>query len=66
MATHVKEYKQLSCRDFKADCDFMVRAETVDEVAKYCQEHACSVHGKCGASPEIANKIKARVKDVWL
>jgi len=66
MATHVKEYKQLSCRDFKADCDFMVRAETVDEVAKYCQEHACSVHGKCGTSPEIANKIKARVKDVWL
>jgi len=61
MDTQSKDYKELSCRDFRADCDFMVRAETADEVAKYCQEHACSVHGKCGTSTE---KIRSRIKDV--
>ena len=66
MASHVKEYKQLSCRDFKADCDFMVRAETTAEVTKYCQEHACSAHGKCDTSPAMASKIKSHIKDVWL
>ncbi len=61
MATNDRGYKELNCRDFGADCGFMVRAETVEEVTKYCQEHACSVHGKCGGSPE---KIKSRIKDV--
>jgi predicted small metal-binding protein len=27
-----KEYKQLSCRDAGADCDFLVRAETEEVV----------------------------------
>ena len=66
MATQSREYKQLGCRDFGADCDFVVRAETADEVMKYCQEHACSIHGKFGTSSESTNKIKSRIKDVWL
>ena len=66
MATNSKQYKELSCRDFKADCDFTVRAETSEELMKYCQEHACSIHGKCGSSPESREKIKSRIKDVWV
>ena len=38
MAYHDKEYKQLSCRDFGAECDFMARAETEEEVMKYGYE----------------------------
>jgi predicted small metal-binding protein len=61
-----KEYKQLGCKDFGADCDFMVRAQTAEEVAKYCRQHACSVHNKCETSPRIEEKIKSRIKDVWI
>jgi predicted small metal-binding protein len=61
-----KEYKQLGCKDFGADCDFMVRAQTAQEVTKYCQQHACSVHNKCEISPKIEEKIKSRIKDVWI
>ncbi len=64
MATYSKEYKELSCRDFKADCDFMVRAGSADEVMNYCQQHACETHRKCGSSPESREKIKSRIKDV--
>lgn len=64
MASDSKEYKELSCRDFKADCDFMVRAETADEVMKYCQQHACDSHGKCASSFESREKIKSRIRGV--
>jgi predicted small metal-binding protein len=61
-----KEYKELSCRDFKADCDFMVRAETADEVVNYCQQHACNSHGKCASSSESREKIKSHIRSVWV
>jgi len=64
MATDSKEYKELSCRDFKADCDFMVRAETADEVMKYCRQHACDSHGKCASSSESREKIKSHIRSV--
>ncbi len=60
------EYKELSCRDFKADCDFSVQAETADEVMKYCQQHACDSHGKCASSSESREKIKSHIRSVWV
>jgi predicted small metal-binding protein len=66
MATHAKAYKELSCRDFRADCDFVARAGTAEEVMKKCEDHACSVHGKCGSSPQIREKMKSRMKDVQI
>ena len=66
MASDSKEYKELSCRDFKADCDFSVRAETADEVMKYCQQHACDSHGKCASSSESREKIKSHIRSVWV
>jgi len=62
----VKEYKQLSCRDVGADCDFMVRAETVEEVLKHCYDHECQIHGQCTVSPEIEKKAKSSVKNIWI
>lgn len=53
----VKEYKQLSCRDVRAECDFMVRVETEEEVLKHCYDHGCRIHGKCDVSPEIEKKV---------
>ncbi len=62
----VKEYKQLSCRDAGANCNFMVRAETEEEVLKYWNDHGCRIHGKCDVSLEMENKIKALIQDVWI
>jgi predicted small metal-binding protein len=58
------EYKKLSCKDFRADCDFTSQAEVEQEVLKKFQEHACSTHGKCITSPEIEKRLRARVKNV--
>jgi len=60
-----REYKQLSCRDAGADCDFMVRSEKEDEVMRLAGEHACGAHNICEITPELKDKIKASLKSVW-
>ncbi len=64
MATESEEYKELSCRDFRSDCDFTIRAETEEELLGKCQEHACGIHGICLTSPRIKAKIKSRIKNI--
>ncbi len=59
-----KEYKQLSCRDGGADCDFMVRAETEEEVLEHCASHACRTHGMCDVSEEDKSKYRQLIKTV--
>ncbi len=66
MAVGKKQTKEISCGDFRSDCDFTIRGKTEKEVLDKCQEHACSEHGKCDVSPEIRNKIKSRIRDVSL
>jgi len=63
MAT--REYKQLSCRDFGADCDFMVRAQTEEEAITLATEHACRIHSKCQV-PSDQSKIRGLIKTVWV
>ncbi len=60
-----KQYKEIRCRDFGADCDFIVGAETEEEVLRRGHEHGCKVHGKCRTSPEGDEKMKSFIKDVW-
>ncbi len=64
MAHHTKEYKELSCKDFRLDCDFTVRTQTEKELLDKCREHACSAHGKCGDSPEVRERIKSHIRSV--
>jgi predicted small metal-binding protein len=66
MTDRSRQYKELSCRNFGSNCDFMIRAETSEELMRYSLEHACNVHGKCDSSPESMEKIKSRIKDVWM
>ncbi len=66
MATHPKQYKELSCKDFRSDCDFMIRAETSEELLRFGLEHACNIHGKCDSSPEKIEKTKSHIKEVWI
>jgi predicted small metal-binding protein len=37
-------YKELSCKDFRGDCDFTVWAETEGEILMKCREHFYDVH----------------------
>jgi predicted small metal-binding protein len=60
-----KEYRQLSCRDVGADCDFMVRAETANEVMSLASEHACQSHNMCEVTPELKSKAESVMKSVW-
>jgi predicted small metal-binding protein len=66
MAYRSKLYKQLNCRDFRADCDFMVRAKTAEEVMEYSHAHSCKVHGKCESSHETEERVRSLINNVWL
>ena len=59
-----KTYKQMNCRDAGADCDFMVRAETEDELLKIVAGHACSSHNMCEFSTELREKVLSHIKTV--
>lgn len=66
MARQREEMKELSCKDFRSDCDFTARARSENELLDKCREHACSTHGKCNDSPEIREKIKSRIRNVQM
>ncbi len=59
-----KEYKQLSCKDAGADCDFLVRAEKEEEVMSLVSEHACRIHNKCEITPELKGKMQVAMKSM--
>ena len=59
-----REYKQLGCRDLGADCSFMVRAESEDEVMKLVREHMCRIHGGCEIAFDLKDKIQKSIKTV--
>ena len=40
-----EEYKELCCKDCGVDCEFTVRARTIQEVVDQCAAHAREVHG---------------------
>ena len=61
-----KKYREISCRDAGADCDFMVRAETEEEILKIVADHACHSHKMCEFSPELKEKVLSHMKTVTL
>ncbi len=61
-----REYKQLSCREAGADCDFLVRAETEDEVLSLAGEHSCRAHGACEITSDQKERIRSFIKSVFI
>jgi predicted small metal-binding protein len=61
-----KIYHQLSCRDAGVDCDFLVRAETKEEVLRVAGDHACRSHQMCEFTPEMKEKVSSKMKTVSL
>ncbi len=64
MAETKKGKRELSCSDFRSDCDFTVRADNDEEILDRCRVHACSSHGKCDDSPEMRERIRSRIRSL--
>ena len=60
-----REYRELSCREAGADCDFLVRSEKEEEAISLASEHACRSHSICEITPEIRSKMQKSIKRVW-
>ncbi len=60
-----REYKQLSCRQAGADCDFLVRAETEAELMRIAIDHACRVHDHCEVTSEMKDKMLSATASIW-
>ena len=61
-----KTYREVSCRDAGAACDFMVRAETEEEILRIVADHACRSHRICEFSPGLKSKVSSQMKTVIL
>jgi len=55
--------KAMHCGELMKGCDFVVRGATEDEVMKKAAEHAKTAHGIDKITPELAQKVKAAIKN---
>ena len=55
--------KAMHCGDLMKGCDFVARGATEDEVMKQAVVHAKSAHGIDNITPELAEKVKAAIKN---
>jgi len=56
--------KELRCRDVGADCDYVVRGKTDEEIFKKASEHALTAHGMKEIPPELMEKARAAIRSV--
>jgi len=55
--------KALHCRDMGADCDFVARGETEEELFKNAAEHGAEVHGMTSLPPEAVEMAKSLIRE---
>ncbi len=55
--------KTVNCRDVGVDCDFTAKGETEQEVLQQCAEHARTAHGMDEIPQELAEKVRAAIRD---
>ena len=56
--------KELRCRDVGADCDYVVRGKTEEEIFRKASEHAMTAHGMKEISSELMEKARAAIRSV--
>ena len=54
--------KVIRCKDTGADCDYVARAETEQEILELVAEHAQSVHG-LEVTEELVEQVRSLIKD---
>ena len=56
--------KVLRCRDVEgADCDFVARGETEQDLFQQCASHAMTAHPDVQMTPALLAKAKAAIRD---
>lgn len=55
--------KTVSCRDVGADCDFVARGNSEDEVMSQVEEHARTAHSMSPVPDEVRDKVRAAIHD---
>ena len=55
--------KAIRCKDIGVDCDFEAHGETEEQVLQKCAEHAREAHGISEIPPELAEKVRAAMRD---
>jgi predicted small metal-binding protein len=55
--------KVLRCADVGGNCDFVARGDSDEDILQQASEHARSAHNINEITPEIADKVKAAIRD---
>jgi len=53
----------VSCRDVGADCDFVARGNSEEEVMLQVADHARTDHNMSEVPAEMADKVRAAIHD---
>lgn len=56
--------KEFACGQVVPGCDFKARAETEDDLMQQVAAHAREAHGMDDVPPEVAEQVKAGIRDV--
>lgn len=56
--------KELRCRDVGADCDYVIRGKTEDEIFKKAAEHVKTVHSMKEIPRELMEKARAAIRSM--
>jgi predicted small metal-binding protein len=55
--------KTVSCRDVGADCDFVARGNSEDEIMSQVEEHARTAHSMNPVPDEVRDRVRAAIHD---
>lgn len=55
--------KIVSCRDAGADCDFVARGDSEEEVLRQVAEHARTDHNMSDIPADVRDKVRAAIRD---
>ncbi len=55
--------KVISCKDMGASCEWVGRAETLEELRKKCAEHGATEHGMQEMPEELWAKALTLIRD---
>ncbi|HEY3703807.1 MAG TPA: DUF1059 domain-containing protein [Terracidiphilus sp.] len=55
--------KVLSCREVGMDCDFVAHGNSEEEIMAQAAVHARTDHGMQDIPPEVADKVRAAIRD---
>jgi predicted small metal-binding protein len=55
--------KVLRCADVVGNCDFVAKGDSEEEILQQASEHARSAHSIDEITPDVAQKVKAAIRD---